>query len=201
MTTLCCRGAGGAVRVQAAAVLALLSNQALVHAREGEEREQRSAPSERAANRMFSMGGPLDGHSVYEAIRLVGRGQRSFVQVARNRITGEVVAIKFIPRGVPFWDHAGRRALLALVAPVGLTPGSNTTSCVRRLGGGAQQVHRTVSASGWPEPLLGQRAAQRRPPQHASAPGSCTEQPVQPSAATTPLLDVLRAPRWWATRS
>ncbi len=49
------------------------------------------------------MAGPeaalLSLHPVYETVRTVGRGQKTFVQCARNRLTGERVAIKFIPRG------------------------------------------------------------------------------------------------------
>ncbi len=43
--------------------------------------------------------GPLDGNPVYEFVRTIGRGQRSLVQVARHRLTGQLVAIKFLPRG------------------------------------------------------------------------------------------------------
>ncbi|GFH15404.1 sulfur stress regulator [Haematococcus lacustris] len=42
---------------------------------------------------------PLAQHPMYCKIRTVGRGQRSFVQVARNKATNELVAIRFIPRG------------------------------------------------------------------------------------------------------
>jgi hypothetical protein len=42
---------------------------------------------------------PLDGHPLYAKVRTIGKGQRSFVQVARNKATGELVAIRFIPRG------------------------------------------------------------------------------------------------------
>lgn len=42
---------------------------------------------------------PLEGHTVYEKVRTIGKGQRSFVQVAKNKVTGELVAIRFIPRG------------------------------------------------------------------------------------------------------
>jgi hypothetical protein len=44
-------------------------------------------------------GEPLDGHPLYAKVRTIGKGQRSFVQVARNKATGELVAIRFIPRG------------------------------------------------------------------------------------------------------
>ena len=33
------------------------------------------------------------------AVKTIGRGAKSFVQVARNRATNSLVAIKFIPRG------------------------------------------------------------------------------------------------------
>eukprot|EP00197_Chlamydomonas_leiostraca_P011601 CAMPEP_0202876372 /NCGR_PEP_ID=MMETSP1391-20130828/28870_1 /ASSEMBLY_ACC=CAM_ASM_000867 /TAXON_ID=1034604 /ORGANISM="Chlamydomonas leiostraca, Strain SAG 11-49" /LENGTH=885 /DNA_ID=CAMNT_0049558197 /DNA_START=87 /DNA_END=2741 /DNA_ORIENTATION=+ len=42
---------------------------------------------------------PLEGHPIYEKVRTIGKGQRSFVQVARNKASGELVAIRFIPRG------------------------------------------------------------------------------------------------------
>ena len=42
---------------------------------------------------------PLDGHHKYEKISDLGEGAFGFVQLARNKHTGEHVAIKFLPRG------------------------------------------------------------------------------------------------------
>lgn len=46
---------------------------------------------------------PLWGHHVYEKVLSLSKGPGPFRQVARNRETGELVAIKFVPRG---WDNA-----------------------------------------------------------------------------------------------
>lgn len=42
---------------------------------------------------------PLDGHHKYDKISDLGEGAFGFVQLARNKHTGEHVAIKFLPRG------------------------------------------------------------------------------------------------------
>jgi serine/threonine-protein kinase SRK2 len=47
------------------------------------------------------MGEPLEGNPRYEFVRKLGQGSSGFVQLAKDRQTSELVAIKFIPRG---WD-------------------------------------------------------------------------------------------------
>ena len=44
---------------------------------------------------------PLAGHTIYEKVVGLSKGPGPFKQVARNRMTGELVCIKFLPRG---WD-------------------------------------------------------------------------------------------------
>ena len=45
---------------------------------------------------------PLLGHMVYEKVISLSKGPGAFKQVARNKQTGELVCIKFVPRG---WDR------------------------------------------------------------------------------------------------
>lgn len=45
---------------------------------------------------------PLSGHMVYEKVVALSKPPGAFKQVARNRQTGELVCIKFVPRG---WDQ------------------------------------------------------------------------------------------------
>ena len=45
---------------------------------------------------------PLFGHMVYEKVVSLSKGPGTFKQVARNKQTGELVCIKFVPRG---WDR------------------------------------------------------------------------------------------------
>jgi hypothetical protein len=42
---------------------------------------------------------PLAGHPRWEYVATLGKGAHSMVQLARDRLTGEMVAIKFIQRG------------------------------------------------------------------------------------------------------
>ena len=42
---------------------------------------------------------PLYGHPTYEKVRQISKSDKHVVQLARNRQTGELVAIKFTPRG------------------------------------------------------------------------------------------------------
>ena len=57
---------------------------------------------------------PLEHHPRYEYVRKLGQGSQGFVQLARDRQTDELVAIKFIHRG---WDarqtkYVGRELLI-----------------------------------------------------------------------------------------
>ncbi len=49
------------------------------------------------------MGEPLSGHPRYELVRKLGQGSQGFVQLAKDKQTNELIAIKFINRG---WDVA-----------------------------------------------------------------------------------------------
>jgi len=46
-----------------------------------------------------NVGEPLQGHPRWETVRTIGRGSQSIVQLARDKLTGELVAIKFVQRG------------------------------------------------------------------------------------------------------
>eukprot|EP00798_Chlamydomonas_sp_ICE-L_P016247 gene16247-22422_t len=60
-------------------------------------------------NPVQSIPNPLDGHPVYERVGTLGKGATTFSQVARNKNTGELLAIKFIPRG---WDETQTKYLV-----------------------------------------------------------------------------------------
>lgn len=42
---------------------------------------------------------PLEGHARYEKIKDLNSGTFGFVQLAKEKATGEIIAIKFIERG------------------------------------------------------------------------------------------------------
>jgi len=56
-------------------------------------------------------GEPLDGHSKYEKVRDLNSGTFGFVQLARDRRTGELLAVKFIERGEKISRYVEREIL------------------------------------------------------------------------------------------